>query len=159
MICELAEVSSARLRTQLRATVQWVHGQWTPADGVECTKNLFRWYRSEKVVHFLTQSGCTDLMTYVNLKSKFSVPLTRSSLQTQSKWSIELSHFLNCQTPGIGGWGGVNHAFCRMQRGRKKTKGSFHELTVSQRQVSFETCKPVDCARVLGCCRVRAECR
>ena len=49
--------------------------------------------------------------------------------------------------------------FAEHNEEERKQKGLFHELTVSQRQVSFETCKPVDCARVLGCCRVRAECR
>ena len=83
MICELAEVSSARLRTQLRATVQWVHGQWTPADGVECTKNLFRWYRSEKVVHFLIQNGYTDLMTYV----EFVGTMKTSNAGVESRFS------------------------------------------------------------------------
>jgi hypothetical protein len=49
--------------------------------------------------------------------------------------------------------------FAEHNEEERKQKGLFNELTVSQRQVSFEMCKPVYCARVLGCCRVRAECR
>jgi len=73
MYCELAETSFTRFRIQLRSIIQWAHGQWEVSDGTECTKNLFRWLRSEKVSGYLLDSGHADFMTYAEFVGALKV--------------------------------------------------------------------------------------
>ena len=91
-ICAVAEISKGRLRSQLRNLVQWAHTQWTTDDDVECSRNIYRWWVSEKVVHhlgsdaadlkaFISFIGCMKV-TNAGVEGKFSEVTARKSKGT-----------------------------------------------------------------------------
>ena len=88
----MAEISKGRLRSQLRNLVQWAHTQWTTDDDVECSRNIYRWWVSEKVVHhlgsdaadlkaFISFIGCMKV-TNAGVEGKFSEVTARKSKGT-----------------------------------------------------------------------------